>query len=489
MSDRVPRRWWPLLLLLLLPLPWLLPLPNDSLTLLPPDSGRGPLLALEPSAPTAGERVIATVQDDAPWPHVRLAVNGQPTDYGGHQALPGGQWRWRFEFEAPDRIDEIAFYHDCHTGCLQRGWWPHQAGRIAAPTTIPTKLCTVFPDPARDWHGRSGWAVELSYATLADEPFWGVDDLAGRVRDAHQNGLRVLLRVDYSQAATVPATGDTVALTAFLDHLERLARDARLDGLYAIFIGSGYNQTLADGSVVTAEWYARLFNGYGEPPDHNDNIVARLRAVDPGLRLLVGPVRPWADDQNGELPFAIDVPWLTYMNSLVSYLDESAQGRAARGFPLAAPDGFALHVPGNPNAPERGNAAPHAEPSLEMPRGTWDSAQAGFGVYRNWLDIINQFETTRGLPAFITASNTFSGDESGVPAESYPAGWLTTALEVVDGETQLQSLCWFVDKERSGDGQWASFSLSGGQGKLIDAAEEFDALLQRESADSRSEKR
>ncbi len=104
---------------------------------------------------------------------------------------------------------------------------------------VPTKLGVVFPDAARNWHGRSGWGVELTYADLATEEHWGIDDLAVRVEQAKAAGLRVLVRVDYAQGQSVPPTGDNVALDLYLRYLERLARDERLGDVYGYLIGSG----------------------------------------------------------------------------------------------------------------------------------------------------------------------------------------------------------------------------------------------------------
>ncbi len=130
----------------------------------------------------------------------------------------------------------------------------------------------------------------------------------------------------------------------------------RLRNVYGYFLGSGFNELGSNSQAperpVTPEWYARLFNGYGEEVTHTDNAVQVIRAENPQARVLVGPVRPWNTDQDGDQRYAIDVPWLNYMNTLVAMLDEGARAKSAAGIPLAAPDGFALHIPGRPGAPE-----------------------------------------------------------------------------------------------------------------------------------------
>jgi hypothetical protein len=236
---------------------------------------------------------------------------------------------------------------------------------------------------------------------------------------------------------------------------------------------------------VTPEWYARLFNGYGQQVSHTDNAVQVIRAENPQVRVLVGPVRPWNADQDGAQPYAIDVPWLNYMNTLVAALDAGARDKSAAGYPLAAPDGFSLHVPGRPEAAVAMGCEGAEEPRLDLHRPEWGQAQAGFRVYQDWLAIVNAYPTTRGLPVYITSTNTYApasgalpgpGDDA-PPAQNYPLGWLTAALEEVNQQPQVQALCWFVDEDGSGDDRWYPYSLAGHPGRLIDAADEFEALL------------
>jgi hypothetical protein len=347
----------------------------------------------------------------------------------------------------------------------------------------PTKLGAVFADPVRDWRGRSGWDVELTYATLAADAFWGIDDLAVRVHDARESGLRVLVRVDYAQGQSIPPADDHLALTEYLLYLQRLARDERLAGVYGYFLGSGFNElgsnSLAPEHPVTPQWYARVMNGYGEPVTHIDNTVQTIRAENPHVRVLVGPVRPWNGDQDGDRRYSPDVPWLNYMNTLVYALDHSARVKSEAGIPLAAPDGFALHTPGHPEAPELQGTPPEQEPRADLKRDAWDGAQAGFRVYRDWLAIVNAYPSTRGLPVYITSTNTFVSKTGIPPAQNYPQGWLTTAMTEINEQPQVHALCWFLDADRSGDARWNWFSLAERPGRLVYAAEEFDALLQR----------
>jgi hypothetical protein len=152
-------------------------------------------------------------------------------------------------------------------------------------------------------------------------------------------------------------------------------------------------------------------------------------------------------------------------------LDEATRNRKS-----AAPDGFALQAPGRPTAPEFGSTPNPDEPKIDLRRSEWNGAQAGFRVYLDWLEIINAYPSTRGLPAYITSANTFAPGTDARPAENYPAGWLTNALEVINQEPQIQALCWFID-EYTLDKNWELFSLTDPHGRMVDAADEFDKLL------------
>lgn len=441
-----------------------------------------PQFTLDPPVPRPGAVVRVTVTDVAPWAFVQLTAQDRPAEALGGDQRPGGLWTWSWAFTAPEAESyALVFYRDCHLGCVERGRLT-LGGPAAAPLPagLPTKLGVVFPSLNRDWHGRAGWVVEVTYAHQAEAAYWGVDDLATRVAAHREQGLRVLLRVDYDQQQALPPAGDYIALSEYLEYVRRLARDARLQDVYGLIIGADYNtaeaNALAPERPVTPEWYARLFNGYGEPVTHGDNVVQAVRALNPHLRVLVGPVRPWVFDQDGARRAEADVPWLNYMNTLVALLDETAQAKSAAGIPLAAPDGFDVQAPGRPDAPEMAGAARAEEPRTDLPRAAWGGAQAGFRVYREWLALINAYPTTRGAPVYIISTNTFDREAGVPPAQNYPRGWLTTAAEVIAAEPQVVALCWFMDEYGHTD-EWYWFSLTEHPGRLVDAAEEFDALL------------
>ncbi|HLF24815.1 MAG TPA: hypothetical protein VJG32_00645 [Anaerolineae bacterium] len=467
---------------------WLLPIPGQ-VAFVPGEARRvliWPQVRIEPERREPGQSAAVYITDVTAWANVGLTVNGRSARFEDwHQNPASDSWTWRWTFSVPDRNSySIVFYHDCDTGCLERTRVTIGASdtmRAAATARMPTKLCAVFADPERDWHNRSGWDVELTYALQAEEDYWRIDDLAERVQQAIDRGLRVLVRVDYDRQQSLPPAGDYVALDTYLKYVRRLARDARLKDVYGYVIGSGFNtdgsNTQSPDKPVTSEWYARVFNGYNAEATHIDNVVQVIRAENTRVQILVGPVRPWNTDQDGQRRYTIDVPWLNYMNTLVAALDESTQAKAAVGIPFVSPDGFAIQASGRPDAPEIGSRDGADEPRLDIQRAEWDGAQAGFRVYRDWLSIINRNPTTRGLPVYVTSTNTFTPDTGTPPAQNYPKGWLSNALDVINREPQIKALCWFID-DFPHDSQWDLFSLTQQPGRLIDAAEEFDALLQ-----------
>lgn len=471
---------------------WLIPIPGQ--VLLVSDNwlqeNAWPQTRIDTRDLQPGTTASLTVFDTVPWAHVKLIIAEQEGVLGAHVAHDTtGVYQWNWSFTVPDMPGyDLKFYHDCDTGCQM--WTtvtvaePSQSdGRIQVPDSIPTKLGVVFANPERDWHNRRGWDIELTYAQMAEADYWGIDDLATRVQTATDKGLRVLVRIDYAQGQSIPPRDDYLALDTYLNYIRRLARDDRLESVYGYVIGSSFNtegsNALSPQNKVTPAWYARVFNGYGTPLSHTDNVVQIIRTENPAAgRILVGAVAPWRTDQNGELVYQINVPWLNYFNTMLAAIDLTAQQKAAAGIPLAAPDGFSIQASGRPDSPELTNDERAREPHLNLHRSEWSTAQAGFRVYQDWLDVINAYPYTKGLPVYITATNTFQSDTGTAPAENYPPGWLTSALDVINQEPQVLALCWFLDSFPHDD-QWDLFSLTDPHGLVVNASDEFDTLLQR----------
>ncbi|MGC9522917.1 MAG: hypothetical protein ACP5HG_13670 [Anaerolineae bacterium] len=481
---RARRLWWLGLIVILLAGYWLIPISGRVLvTTGDLTSGVWPRFELDDPRPDPGTVTTVRVSDVHPWTFVNLVVGGTAASSQGRAVERAGTWTWTWTFTAPSQpAYDLVFYRDCHTGCVERGRIAIGVPETPPRAGLPTKLGVVMPRLDRDWHGRRGWAVEITYALQAEEPYWGVDDLAERVARHHAKGLRVLVRVEYEQRQSLPPTDDYVALAEYLEYFRRLARDERLVDVYGYIVGSDYNtlqaSVMAPDRITTPAWYARVFNGYGDDVTHSDNVVQVVRAEHSALRVLIGPLRPWSTDQDGELVYEpYDVPWLNYLNTLVAYLDEAARAKEESGIPFVAPDGIDVQAPGCPDAPEMAGQLRSDEPQLDLRRADWEGARVGFGVYRDCLDIVNAYPTTRGLPAYIVSTNTYDRAAGIPPAQNYPRGWLTTALGVANEEPQIKALVWFLDEFPHGD-DWDWFSLTEQPGRLVDAAEEFDALLQ-----------
>ena len=491
-SRRFPASlFWVVLVGLILAGYWMLPISGRVAVMTEETpSDLWPRFRIHNEARTSGSAATVTVSDSVPWSFVSLSVEGVRASQQGEATAQAGIWTWTWTYDVPPGEGyTIAFHRDCHTGCVERGRWVVGRPLEAQASGVPTKLGLVMPHPDRDWHQRSGWAVEITYARRAEEIYWGVDDLAERVSGHLARGLRVLVRVDFEQQQTLPRPGDYVELTEYLGYLRRLARDDRLRGVYGYIIGSDVNTADAmattSGALITPAWYARVFNGYGEEAANTANAVQVIRSENPMVRVVVGPLRPWAEDQAGQNweagqvrtetdPYA--VPWLGYMDDLVRLLDEAATEKARAGVAMAGPDGFDVQAPGRPDAPEMAGALRSDEPKKDLPGAAWGGAQAGFRIYEDWMAIVNAYPTTRGLPIYIVSTNTYDRQAGIPPAQNYPAGWLSTALGVINEEPQVAALVWFLDQFPHSD-EWDWFSLTEQPGLLVHAAREFDALL------------
>jgi len=467
---------------------WLLPIRGQILVITDPSRsafGTWPQTWVDPPATRFEEQMTIYVRDNAPWPYVKLLIDGVEATHDESFPSGNGPWTWRWRAQAPNTNGySLVFYHSCNEGCIERGrvtFGSSPSSRLQPSALRMTKLGVVFADAARNWHGRAAWTVELTYAERQkDDIDFSIDGLARRTQQAAQRGLRVLVRVAYDRKQALPPTGDEVALETFLRYTAQLARDDRLKDVYGYIIGAGFNtsteNTYENARPATPEWYARVFNGYNLPPERTDNVVQTMRAINPQVRIIVGPVAPWSTDQDAALADPNNVPWLNYMNTLVAHIDTATLEHQQHGIPLVSPDGFAVRAPGRIDAPEVA-ANPALEPMTSFSRPGWKQAQAGFRVYRDWLAIINRYPSTHGLPVYITSTNVVADAGQAPPTQTYPEGWLTAALAEIDREPQVQALCWFVDESLGN--LWDDFSLSRHPGNLNAAALEFDRLLQR----------
>jgi len=167
--------WLVLLLVVALGAIWFLPIQGQVYV----TTGNGepaivfPQTRIEPRANATN----VFITDNVAWSNVGIAVNGKLYPASDWQANSNGIVTWRWEL-APNAAlqssalnGDLIFYHSCQTGCVERtrlGLGKTNA-TVQASQWNPTKLGVVFANPKRDWRGRSGWDVEMTYSTLAED--------------------------------------------------------------------------------------------------------------------------------------------------------------------------------------------------------------------------------------------------------------------------------------------------------------------------------
>jgi hypothetical protein len=174
--------WWLLLFVLILGGYWLLPIAGQVMIYpgVQVTSTLWPQITVSPAAPKPGDLVSVSVTDQVAWPYTLLTIAGQTVHLDHWQKQPGlPAWTWVWTFTLAEKggsatRTEALFYTNCHTGCRERGKLHLNDATTSEPDETvllhgkPTKLCVVFADPARNWHNRSGWTIDLTYARLAD---------------------------------------------------------------------------------------------------------------------------------------------------------------------------------------------------------------------------------------------------------------------------------------------------------------------------------
>ena len=146
-----------------------------------------------------------------------------------------------------------------------------------------------------------------------------------------------------------------------------------------------------------------------------------IKAVQPDAEVLVAAVAPWNASQNpgGSYSYA----WLNYMEYIVNHLNSNC-------------DGFAIHAYGGRN----GDNDPR------------DDNYWGFGVYKDWMAIINANPQTALKPVYLTEMNCFAdgfGPTTGYPKYPYSSGWINKAFEEinnynVNNNYRIRCACWFA---------------------------------------------
>lgn len=320
---------------------------------------------------------------------------------------------------------------------------------------------------------KNGWDVQLVYATNPSSGY-DITTVGGRVQASIQAGRRVLVRVDY--AGPDPTTGtsqsvppDDASRTAYMSFLKSLSQSGLYQNVSGYIIGNEYNRSAesSGGTPVAPGWYARVFNGYGVDPSDTGNAHQVIHTYQAGAWVLVGPVGPYVPDADSpSTPWTVPAPWLDYFNGVCTYV---YHGAAAKGIGV---DGFALHAYGRPDQVPPG-VSPSNEPSTNIAHffPGYPDAEAGFRVYQQWQEIVDQYNSAVNL--WVTETNT---DTDYPSAQSYPSGWFLNALsELHNASLRYVALCWFVDQHLGGP--WGQDALTDPQGNCVQANSDFNTAL------------
>lgn len=294
--------------------------------------------------------------------------------------------------------------------------------------------------------GRRGFNVETVIGT-SSSPDYSI----AKSRTARDHGLANIIRIDYRSYQAVPyVSSDYDAWArAFYAVVGRFTSE----GLSTLFIVG--NEPNLEGKATSAEYAAAY------------NYLYRHPSRPAGIELLVAGPGAFAPDvkvMGGTRDFDFGHTFLDWL------------GAVAAG--VTANDGFALHSYGDPNeCGSPGNACPESH-------GLFSRNFIGF---REQIDRIAP--RWNGKLVYITETNTFTGPSTSspyTPVYNYQENWLNEAFALVrdynrtrGSKPEVRSLCWFVDRD---DGGWGDFSLRG-SGRLAlarqDLAEEFKSPANR----------
>jgi hypothetical protein len=284
--------------------------------------------------------------------------------------------------------------------------------------------------------GERGWNVEAVY---------GVSDLGARTHAleratiAKNDGLINIIRIDYRSGQAVPlGSGEYDAWAdGFIDRVWDFS------GVASIFI-VGNESTIEPSSGTSAAEYANAFN----------TLYGRKGEMPEGTKLLAAGPAAFSWDSRGNRNF---LDWLEDMSNR-----------------LTGVDSFALHTYGDPSI------AGCADPRQACSRNGW-SFDGGFQSFRQQIDrVVKKWGGTK--PIYITEFNTDVNGPGNYPdpSQNYPADWINKAFDAVrqynanrGSKPSVVALAWFVDRDDSGGGVWASFALRNLSNARADMGEEF----------------
>ncbi len=284
--------------------------------------------------------------------------------------------------------------------------------------------------------GRRGFNVETVIGSSSSP-----DYSLAKSRLARDHGLANIIRIDYRSYQAVPYLSRDY--DAWAREFFAIVGRFTSEGLATLFIVG--NEPNLEGKVTAAEYVAAY------------NYLYRHAARPAGIELLVagpGTFSPDVKVTAGTRDFDFSRTFLDWLGAVSAGLTSS--------------DGFALHTYGDPNeCGSPGNACPESLGRFS----------------RNFISFREQIDRVaprwNGKLVYLTETNTFTGPALAspyTPLYNYADNWLNEAFALVrdynrtrGSKPEVRSLCWFVDRN---DGGWGDFSLRG-SGRLAQARQDL----------------
>lgn len=250
-------------------------------------------------------------------------------------------------------------------------------------------------------NGKRGWAVEV-----INTDYFPWDPTPNDIQNVANDNFEVIIRINKIFGQTVPE--NPAEFDSFAQSCANKVNQYK-QNCHIWIIGNEMNYS-AEGAIP----YTTYIEVYRK-------CRTRIKAVQPNSQVLVGAVAPQNSDTYAPGPYPYR--WLNYMYQLVNTLNDEA-------------DGFAIHAYGG-----RGGD--------NDPR---DDNYWGFGVFKDWMNIIGANPYTATKPVYLTEMNHAvdgQGSTPGYPRYPYPAGYIQKLYEAINewNMTHTQKIkcaCWFA---------------------------------------------
>ncbi len=250
--------------------------------------------------------------------------------------------------------------------------------------------------------GKRGWSVEV----INTDPF-AYDPTPSDIQNVRNENFEVIIRINKIFGETVPKNS-----SEWDSFAQQCADKVSLykEHCHIWIIGNEMNADF-EGDIPVGDYievYTRCRN--------------KIKQVQPQACVLVAALAPWNASQSGVGPYPSNRQWLNYMYQLVNTLNDDT-------------DGYAIHAYGG----RGGDSDPR------------DDDEMGFGVFKKWMEIIDNNPYAVSKPVYLTEMNHAAdgqGATPGYPLYDYPAGYIQKLFEAINdwNETHthmIQCACWF----------------------------------------------